>query len=93
MLPGLRVLKACQTVIDGDHRPTAVPGAVPDYHSIQAMPLNVDIPQGKLSWGSPPKIQNCGLHDRSEVSFSGRVMMFVRESGNFNLLMPAQCSI
>lgn len=84
------MLEACQTVIDGVPQPTAVAGAVPEYHPIKPMFVNDDIPQVKIRGGSPPEIQNCGLHDRSEVNYFGRVMMFVRESGNLDLLMLTQ---
>lgn len=37
---------------------------------------------------SPPEIQKCELHDRSKFSYSGRVMIFLWQSGNLDDIYP-----
>lgn len=77
-------VEACQTVIDGGPRPTVAAGAVPDYHPTKPKYLIVDIPMGRSVGGLHSEIQKCGLHDRSKFNYSGRVMIFVWQSGNLD---------
>lgn len=81
-------VEACQTVIDGGPRPTVVAGAVPDYHPTNPKFLIVDIPMGRSVGALHTEIQKCGLHDRSNSSSSGRVMIFVWQSGNLDDIHP-----